>query len=125
MRCAVPVLFLFAAAVLTVSGCGGPGDSVKQTGGTTPGTDVLILEVEEIDLVPGEKREVKLKAGKADTADAPKESGVSVKTDTDGKTVTITADKDAKEGTHQVTVKGGKAKEAALKVHVKKKDKSD
>jgi hypothetical protein len=36
----------------------------------------------------------------------------------DGK-VTIAADKDAKEGSHEVKVKGGK-KDATIKVHVKK-----
>jgi hypothetical protein len=121
MRCAVPALFLLAATV-TVSGCDSSGGSGKQTGGTTPGADVLLLEYQEIDLIPGSEKEVKVKAGKAETADAPKESGVTAKTD--GDTVTVTVDKDAKEGTHQVTVRSGKAKEAALKVHVKKKDTS-
>jgi hypothetical protein len=123
MRCVIPALFLFAAAVaVMVSGCDNPASTGKHTGGSTPVPEVLVLEYEEIDLIPGGEKEVKVRTGKADTAEAEKESGVTAKTD--GGTVTVTADKDAKEGTHEVKVKGGKAKDATLKVHVKKKDTS-
>ncbi len=69
---------------------------------------------EEIVLVPGQK-DVKVKTGKAESAEAPKDSGVTAKV-AEGK-VTITAAKDAKEGTHEVKVKGGKT-DATIKVKV-------
>jgi hypothetical protein len=88
------------------------------TGGTATGGDVLVLEYEEIDIIPGgEEKHVKVKSGKAEKAEAPADSGVTAKVD-DGN-VTVSASKEAKAGTHEVTVKGGK-KDTTLKVHVKK-----
>jgi hypothetical protein len=79
--------------------------------------EVLELDLYEVDLVPGTDKDVKVKTGKAESVEAPKESGVTAKV-ADGK-VTVSAAKDAKEGTHEVKVKGGK-KDATIKVKVKK-----
>ena len=67
----------------------------------------------------GEPKAVKITKGKAEKAEAPEGSGVTTKVE-DGK-VTVSAGKNAKEGTHEVKVKGDKGKEATLKVKVKKK----
>jgi HSP20 family molecular chaperone IbpA len=50
-------------------------------------------------------------------AEVPADSGVTAKVD-DGK-LTVSAAKDAKEGSHNIAIKGGK-KDATLKVNVKK-----
>jgi hypothetical protein len=85
----------------------------------TPSGDVLVLESEQIDLVQGGEKQVKVKTGKADTIDMVlTDFGLTVKSN--GDTVTVIAAKDAKEGMHPVVVKGGKAKDAILKVNVKK-----
>jgi hypothetical protein len=112
--------FLLVAAAVTVAapGCS-KKDGGKKGGDSAKGDDLIVLEYAEIDILPGEDKQVQVKSGKAETADAPKEAGVTAKVE-DGK-LTVSAAKDAKEGTHQVTVKGGKAKEATLKVNVKKK----
>jgi hypothetical protein len=55
-----------------------------------------------------------------ESAEASKDAGLTAKV-ADGK-VTISAAKDAKEGTHDVKVQGGK-KEATIKVKVKKAEK--
>jgi hypothetical protein len=112
----LPLLF-GALAVLGVSGCS-PEDSKKSPSSSPKGPEVLVLEVEEIDLIPGGEKQLKVKTGKAESAEAPKESGVTAKAE--GDKLTVSAGKDAKEGTHTVTVKGGKAKDATLKVNVKK-----
>jgi hypothetical protein len=106
------VLFCAALTLLAAAGCD-KADSKK--GGN--GGDVVVLEYEEIDLIPGADKQVKVKSGSAKTAEAPKDSGVTAKVE--GDHLTIAAGKDPKEGVHQVTVRGGK-KDATLKVHVKK-----
>jgi hypothetical protein len=121
-----PLLF-GALAVLVVSGCSGdskkPSDK-KDSGDSPKGQEAIVLEYEEIDLIPeGEPKEVKVKKGKAESAEAPKESGVTAKVE--GDKLTVSAGKDAKPGTHTVTVKGGKAKDVTLKVNVKKKEKKE
>jgi hypothetical protein len=107
-------LMLLAALVALTTGCGGP-----TTTGGGKGEDVIVFESEEIILAPGDEKEVKVKSGKAEKAEAPKDSGVTAKAE--GDKVTVSASKDAKEGTHSVTVKGDKAKDGTLKVTVKKK----
>jgi hypothetical protein len=117
MRGIVGFMFLFGTLVLLASaGCDKPSD--KKGTGSAQGGDVLVLEYEEIDLIPGTEKPVKVKSGKADTAEAPKDSGVTAKVE--GDKVTVAAGKDAKEGTHEVKVKGGQAKDATIKVKVKK-----
>jgi hypothetical protein len=113
------VLFMFFCGVITMvaaPGCKKKED--KKSDGDAKDGDVLVLEYEEIDLIPGETKEVKVKSGKAETAQTPEDSKLTAKAE--DKKVTVAAAKDAKEGTHQVTVKGGK-KEVSLKVNVKKK----
>jgi hypothetical protein len=111
------LLVLGALAVLGVSGCT-PEDTKKSSTSGPKGQEVLLLEVEEIDLIPGAEKQVKVKTGKAETVEAPKDSGVTAKAE--GDKLTISAGKDAKEGTHRVTVKGGQGKDTTLKVNVKK-----
>ena len=117
LRISLSCLFCAALALALVSGCG-PATTTAPTGGAV--ADVLVLEVDEIDLVPGTDKDVKVKAGKAESAEAPKEAGLTAKV-ADGK-VTVSAAKDAKEGAHEVKVKGGK-KDATIKVKVKKAEK--
>jgi hypothetical protein len=114
-------MLLFAAlALLVASGCSGDKDKDKKKNGGDKDGDVVVLEVEEIDIIPeGEPKTVKIKKGKGEKTEAPEGSGVTAKVE-DGK-VTVSAGKDAKEGTHEVKVKGGKGKDATLKVKVKKK----
>jgi hypothetical protein len=117
MRQTVLSLFVCGAfTLLAAPGCKKKDADKAETGGKDG--DVLVLEYEEIDLIPGDSKEVKVKSGKAETAKAPDESKLTAKVE--GNKVTVEAAKDAKEGTHQVTVKGGK-KDVTLKVNVKKK----
>jgi hypothetical protein len=112
-------LSCLACAVLAlafVSGCTSSDSKDKKD----KSADVLVLEVDEIELVPGTDKEVKVKTGKAASAEAPSGSGLTAKV-ADGK-VTVSAGKEAKEGSHEVKVKGGK-KDATIKVKVKKADK--
>jgi hypothetical protein len=114
VRISLSWLFGAALALAFVSGCGSTSTSAPQGSGAN---DVLWFEVDEIVLVPGTDKDVNVKTGKATSAEAPKDSGITAKV-ADGK-VTISAAKDAKEGTHEVKVKGGK-KDALIKVKVKK-----
>jgi hypothetical protein len=118
MRHLISFSLAFAAlAALVVSGCSGNSTKDKDQA-------VLVLEYEEIDLIPGgEPKEVKLKKGKAESAEAPKESGVTAKAE--GGKLTVSAGTEAKVGTHTVTVKGDKGKDVTLKVNVKKKEKKE
>jgi hypothetical protein len=88
---------------LSLAGVYGCGSSP-----TTGGDEVLLLEYEEIDLIPGAEKQMKVKTGKAASAEAPKDVGVTAKVE-DGK-LAIAAAKDAKEGTHEVKVKDAKGK---------------
>ena len=103
------MVLVAGAAVLATSGCSNT---------SKPPGDVLVLEYDTIELIPGGEKQVKVKTGKAETVEAPTDKGVTAKTD--GGSVTVSAAKDAKEGMHTVTVKGGKAKDATIKVNVKK-----
>jgi hypothetical protein len=109
----VPLLFL-AVAAFAAAGC-------SSAPSTAPGTgaEAIVFEYEEIDLIPGgAEKQVKVKSGKAESAEAPKDSGVTAKLE--GDKLTVSAAKDAKAGTHKVTVKGAKGKEATINVKVKK-----
>jgi hypothetical protein len=117
VRTSLSCLFCGALAVALVSGCSSATTGSPRGGETA---DVLLLEVDEIELVPGADKEVKVKTGKAESAEAPEDSGLTAKV-ADGK-VTIRAGKDAKAGTHEVKVKGGK-KDTTIKVKVKKEEK--
>jgi hypothetical protein len=117
VRVRLSCLFGAALTLVLVAGCG-PAATTAPTGGAV--ADVVVLDVEEIDIVPGTDKDVKVMAGKAESAEAPKDAGLTAKV-ADGK-VTISAAKDAKEGTHEVKVKGGN-KDATIKVNVKKAEK--
>jgi hypothetical protein len=117
VRISLSCLFGAALSLALVSGCN-PATSGAPKGSET--AEVLVLDVYEIDIVPGTDKAVQVKTGKAESAEAPKESGLTARV-ADGK-VTVSAAKDAKEGTHEVKVKGGK-KDATIKVNVKKADK--
>ena len=116
MRGSFGSLFLCGVlALLANVGCDKASD--KKAAGSSQAGDVLVLEYEEIDIIPGTEKQVKVKSGKAETAEAPKDMGVTAKVE--GDHVVVATGKDAKEGTHTVAVKGGK-KDATLKVKVKK-----
>jgi hypothetical protein len=109
-RISMSCLFCAALALVFVTGCG-------STQTTTPATEeVLLFETDEIIIFPDTTKDVKVKTGKVESAEAPEGSGVTAKV-ADGK-VTISAAKDAKVNTtHEVKVKGGK-KDATIKVKV-------
>jgi hypothetical protein len=113
-RISLSLLFGGALALVFAAGCASPTSAPAG-----PGGDLLVFESEEIEIFPDSEKEVKVKSGKAESAEAPKDSGLTAKVE-DGK-VKISAGKDAKEGEHKVTVKGGK-KDATIKVKVKKKE---
>jgi hypothetical protein len=117
VRISLSCLFGAALALAIVSGCSEPSSSGPKGSELA---EVLVLDVYEIDIVPGTDKAVHVKTGKAESAEAPKEAGLTAKV-ADGK-VTVSAAKDAKEGTHEVKVKGGK-KDATIKVNVKKGEK--
>jgi len=117
----VSSLFLLAAGLLLPAGCSEsksdkkPAD--KQSKAEDKGEEIVLLEVDEIDIIPGEEKQVKVKSGKADAANAPADSGL--KATTADNVVTVSAAKDAKEGTQTITVKSGNATPAILKVNLK------
>jgi hypothetical protein len=117
MRKFIPLAFVVCLALvgLAVVGCTWSSSSKTSPGGE----ETLVIETEEIILEPGSEKVVKVKQGKAASAEAAKDSGVSAKVD--GDKVTVSADKDAKEGPASVTVKSAAGKTATLKVNVKKK----
>lgn len=111
------MLFFWALALLVATGC---DDKDKKKTDSDKDDGPVILEIDEIEIIPGaEAKTVKVKKGKAEKAEAPADSGVAAKVE--GDKVTVSAAKDAKAGTHEVKVKGGK-KDATLKVTVQKKD---
>lgn len=112
---ALSLVLGLAVVGLASVGCT-PPNSAKTS---TSGDEVLLIETEEIILEPGSEKTVKLKQGKAASAEAAKDSGITVKAD--GDKVTVSVDKDAKEGPASVTVKSASGKTATLKVNVKKK----
>jgi hypothetical protein len=111
-RIVLPALLCVALTLPGVAGCS-PGTSTGKGG-----DEVLLLEYEEIDIIPGAEKQVSVKTGKPVTAEAPKDSGVTAKVE--GGKVTVAASKDATEGTHEVKVKDAKGKEAKVKVKITK-----
>jgi hypothetical protein len=117
VRISLWCLFCATCTLAFVSGCGSTATTSPKGGDSA---EALVFEVDEIEILPGTDKDVKVKAGKAESAEAPKDAGLTAKV-ADGK-VTVSAAKDAKEGTHDVKVKGGK-KDATIKVKVKKAEK--
>ena len=101
-------------ALLAGTGCDKASD--KKAGGGQGG-EALVLEHNEIDLRPGEEKQVQVKAGKADLAVVAKNLGLTAKVE--GDHVVIAAASDAKDGTHTIKVTGG-PKDVTLKVNIKK-----
>ena len=112
-RISLSLLLCGALALVFAAGCASPTSAPSG-----PGGELLVFESEEIEIFPDSEKEVKVKSGKAESAEAPEGSGLKA-TVADGK-VKIAAGKEAKEGEHKVTVKGGK-KDATITVKVKKK----
>jgi uncharacterized cupredoxin-like copper-binding protein len=81
--------------------------------------EAIALKDKEITLAPGAKKEVEVKKGKPTSAEVPEKSGLKAEVK-DGK-LTVSADDKAKEGSHDVNIKGAAGKAATLKVTVKKK----
>jgi hypothetical protein len=115
IRISLSCLVGAALTLALASGCNPANTNSSKGSGVA---ELLVLDVAEIEIVPGTEKDVTVKTGKAESAEAPKESGLTAKV-ADGK-VTVSAAKDAKEGTHEVKVKGGKDKDATVKVKVKK-----
>jgi hypothetical protein len=115
IRISLSCLFGAALTLALASGCN-PATSNSSKGSGI--AEVLVLEMAEIEILPGTEKDIKVTTGKAESAEAPKESGLMAKV-ADGK-VTVSAAKDAKEGTHDVKVKDAKGKDATVKVKVKK-----
>ena len=114
IRISLSCLGCVALTLALISGCTSAPTSAPKGSEVA---EILLLEVEEIDLVPGTDKDVAVKAGKAESAESSEDAGLKAKV-ADGK-VTVSAAKDAKEGAHEVKVKGGK-KDATIKVKVKK-----
>jgi hypothetical protein len=90
-----PAALSGALTVRAALPCSSPSDTKKANDSGKGG--VLVVDYEKIDLIPGAGKQVKVKSGQAETAEAPKDAGMTTKVE----------GKDARESTHQVTVKGG------------------
>ena len=80
-------------------------------------SDALLLDTDVLEIVPLSEMHVKIKSGLVEGVELPKNVGLTAKVK--GDDVTISASKDAKEGTHQITVRGSKGKKATIQVHLK------
>ena len=80
-------------------------------------SDALLLDTDVLEIVPISEMHVKIKSGLVEGVELPKSAGLTAKVE--GDDVTISAAKDAKEGTHQITVRGSKGKKATIHVHFK------
>jgi hypothetical protein len=101
---------------------GWPGAPAAAQPGGAPaddGGEHVVMETGILDIVPLSEFNVKVKAGKAASVEVPNGSGLKAKV-VDGKAVTISAEKDAKEGTHEVTVTDSSGQKAVIKVNIKK-----
>jgi hypothetical protein len=102
-----------------------PGTPVgAKIGGGTAATPAnsdenLAMETDVLNIVPLSELHLNITSGKAESVEAPKDSGLTA--ELEGKGVKIAASKDAKEGSYPIKVKGVKGKEAIVKVNVKKK----
>jgi hypothetical protein len=80
-------------------------------------SDALLLDTDVLEIVPISEMHVKIKSGLVEGVELPKNVGLTAKVE--GDDVTISAAKDAKEGTHQITVRGSMGKKATVQVHLK------
>ncbi len=97
-------------------GGGAPSGAGKSAAAAKDDED-LVMETPVIDIVPLSELHLKIKSGKALSVEVPKDSGLTAKVEDTA--VTISASKDAKEGTHQITVRGSKGKKATIQVNLK------
>jgi hypothetical protein len=116
---------LLAFGFVAGSGCGKKNPSSTAAGGTSSasapggGDEVLEVDLLEVDVIPeAEPKKVKVTKGKAKEVEVPPDSGIKAKLE--DSTVSLSAEKAAKAGDHEVTIKGDK-KDAKIKVHVKTK----
>ena len=93
----------------------GSGATAKPAGSN----ENLVMETDVLEIVPLSELHLNVKSGKAESVEAPKDSGLTA--ELDGKGVKIAASKDAKEGPVQIKIKGAKGKETVVTVNVKKK----
>jgi hypothetical protein len=108
------------SALVAGSGCDKKGTSAANATPTSGGSDEAFdLDAVEVFLVAGGQPEmVKVTKGKAKDVEVPKDSGIKFKLE-DG-TVTFWAEKGAKSGDREVTIKG-EQKDAKVTAHVKAK----
>jgi hypothetical protein len=78
-----------------------------------------VLETSVITIEPLSEMHLKLVHGVVERVEAPSASGLAAKCD--GKSITVTASKDAREGSHQLKVKDPQGRETIVTVNVKKK----
>jgi hypothetical protein len=80
---------------------------------------VLEGDLLEVDIIPeAEPTKIKVTKGRAKEVQVPQDSGIKAKLE--DSSVSLSADKAAKAGDHEVMIKGDK-KDATIKVHVKTK----
>jgi hypothetical protein len=77
----------------------------------------LVLESNVLEVVPRSERDVKIVSGSAASVETPQDSGLTATLQ--GNSVRISAAKDTKAGSHQVTVRDTKGNQATLNVSVK------
>ncbi len=104
--CGLGVLVLLAAA----PGCGNGGRHSKE--GFVP----LDISVETVNLRPGAEGTVKIVSGKAKGATAPKNSGLTVRSE--GDKVVIAAPKTARPGKYTVAIAGNDGQKESVTVNV-------
>ncbi|MFN4258151.1 MAG: hypothetical protein ACK4RK_02565 [Gemmataceae bacterium] len=97
----------------TLVGCGESPKKTENATATPTGAEEVMLEVWEIELLPGQSKHVAVSKGAAKSAKAPDGSGVEAKVE--GNKLHVSAKEDAKPGTHNVTVEGA-AKPLTVKV---------
>jgi len=100
---------------------GGGPSGFKRAATKSSSADVgngnFVLEKDAIEIIPLSEVQVKIVSGIAESAEPPKDSGLTATLE--GNRVNISAAKDAKAGLHQVTVRDAKGKHVTLSVNVK------
>ncbi|MGO8744998.1 MAG: hypothetical protein ACLQNE_03315 [Thermoguttaceae bacterium] len=77
----------------------------------------LALEKDALEIVPFSELHVKIVSGIAENVETPKDSGLTATLERNS--VKISAAKDARPGSHQVTIRNAKGRQATLNVNVK------
>jgi len=100
---------IVALAVAFAPGCGKSNQP--------EGVAFIELQYEAINLVPGGRKQIQVKSGKAEKVVVNKRSGLTAKVE--GDTLTISAQRNAPFGRHAVTVRNDNGKQATVMVNVK------